>query len=453
MKQTVLIIDDEIGIRDSLSIILEMEGYEVECAESAYAGLRFIDEGKKYDFIICDIRMPEMDGIGFLGEVRNRDLGSILIMISAYGTVETSIEAIKRGAHDYISKPINGDELALRMRMGWEREKLRKENIFLRKELGKDIEFDEMVFVSEKMKSVVEFIKKVSQYKTTILITGESGTGKELVARAIHNGSSRKDRVFVAVNCAAIPESLLESELFGYVKGAFTDANSTKRGLFEEAHGGTLFLDEIGEFPHALQAKLLRVLEEKEIRRLGDTKTIKVDVRIIAATSRDLGQDAKSGSFREDLFYRLNVLPVQIPPLRDRREDIPHLVGYFIRRYNLKLNCRVKNVSDRAMSELLAYSWPGNVRELENIVERAMILTDLEVIDGIELGQKENTFGSNFQFDSLSLDEAYRKLEKDFIEKALFKSGGNRKKAAELLGVSLRSLFYKLKQYGYSEEE
>lgn len=451
MKQTVLIIDDETGIRESLSVILEMEGYEVECAESAHSGLRLIDEGKNYDFIVCDIRMPGVDGIGFLEEVRNRDLGSILIMISAYGTVETSIDAIKHGAHDYISKPINGDELTLRMRMAWEREKLRKENLFLRRELGKDVEVDKIVFVSEGMRRVVDFIKKVSEYKTTVLITGESGTGKELVARAIHNGSSRKDKPFVAVNCAAIPESLLESELFGYVKGAFTGANATRRGLFEEAHGGTLFLDEIGELHYALQAKLLRVLEEKEIRRLGNTKTIKVDVRIIAATCRDLAQDVKGG-FREDLFYRLNVLSIQIPPLRDRTEDIPHLAGCFIKKYNLKLNCRVKEVSNKVMSELLAYSWPGNVRELENIVERAMILTDSETIDGIELGLKEDVLGSDYKFDSLSLEEAYRKLEKDFIEKALLKSGGNRKKASEFLGVSLRSLFYKLKQHGYSEE-
>lgn len=449
----VLVIDDEIGVRESLSLILGMEGYDVVCGESASSGIRLIDDGGNYDFIICDIRMPGMDGIQFLGEIQNRDLSSIVIMISAYGTVDTSIEAIKSGADDYINKPINSEELVLRMRMAEERKRLRKENLYLRKELGKQKGFEAIVFVSGKVQEVVNFAKKISEYKTTVLITGESGTGKELIARAIHTSSPRKDKPFVAVNCAAIPESLLESELFGYAKGAFSGASNTKRGLFEEAHGGTLFLDEIGEFPNHLQSKLLRVLQEAEIRRLGDTKTIKVDVRIIAATSRDLGQDVIQGTFREDLFYRINILPVHIPPLRERKEDISVLVEHFIEKYNEKLGCYIKGVSPGVMSELHEYPWHGNVRELENIIERAMILTDSDFIHRIDLGLRGNDLEDSALSDSLSLNEAWHRLEKAYIEKALSQTGGNRTQAAKLLGLSRRALLYKLKQYGHSEEE
>ncbi|MGH7908374.1 MAG: sigma-54 dependent transcriptional regulator, partial [Thermodesulfobacteriota bacterium] len=381
------------------------------------------------------------------------DLGSIVIMISAYGTVETSIEAIKCGASDYVNKPINTDELFLRMRMAEERERLRRQNLLLRKGLGKDDGFEAIVFSSDKMGEVLDFAKRVSEYKTTVLITGESGTGKELIAHAIHARSPRKNGAFVAINCSAIPESLLESELFGYVKGAFSGASQSKRGLFEEANGGTLFLDEIGEFPIHLQSKLLRVLQEEEIRRLGDTKTIKVDVRIIAATSRDLNEDVKQGGFRGDLFYRLNVLPIHIPPLRERKEDISTLVDYFIKKYNEKLNRFVKGVSQQAMSELLQYPWYGNVRELENVVERAMILCDSNSIDRVNFNLKDKNIQGDACFDSLSLDKAWQKLEKAYIEKALLESGGNRTQAAKLLGLSRRSLLYKLSQYGYSEEE
>jgi two-component system response regulator AtoC len=451
----VLVVDDEEGLRESLSLILEMEGYKVECAESAYLGLKLIDEGGNYDFIICDVRMPGMDGIGFLREIQNRDIGSIVIMISAYGTVETSIEAIKYGADDYINKPINPDELILRMRMAEERRRLRRENLYLRKKLGSGKGFEEIVFASEKTKEVLDFAKRVSEYKTTVLITGESGTGKELIARAIHSSGPRRDRVFVAINCAAIPESLLESELFGYVKGAFSGANHPKRGLFEEAHGGTLFLDEIGEFPIHLQTKLLRILQDEEIRRLGDTKTVKVDVRIIAATSRDLSRDVKRGSFREDLFYRLNILHIHIPPLRERKDDIPCLVEYFIGKYNEKLNRSIKGVSPKVMSELLDYPWYGNVRELENVIERAIILSDSDLITRVDLGIRENATRETTPSDSLSLEEAWARLEKAYIEKALSQTGGNRTQAARLLGLSRRSLLYKLKRYGYqgSKEE
>ncbi len=444
---SVLVIDDEKGVRETLSFILKMEGYQVECTESAIAGLELIDQGKNYDFIICDIRMPGMDGIKFIKEAQNRDTGSILIMITAYGTLEDSIEAIKSGASEYISKPINTEELLLRMGMSKERERLRKENIYLKKELGKGNGFKEIVFVSDKMSDVIDFSKKASQFKTTVLITGETGTGKELVARAIHDSSPRNEGAFVALNCSAIPEALLESELFGYVKGAFSGAEQTKRGLFEEAHGGTLLLDEIGELPAPLQTRLLRVLQEEEIRRLGDTKTINVDVRIIAATSRDLDQDIKLGKFRNDLFYRINVLPIHIPPLRERTEDIKFLVEHFIKKFKERLNPKVEGVSQEVMSELLKYPWYGNIRELENVIERAVILTDSDVIQSVDLGTTHEKFERDILDDSVTLEEAWRRLEKAYIEKALSDAKGNRTKAAKLLGLSRRALLYKLKDY------
>jgi two-component system response regulator AtoC len=371
-------------------------------------------------------------------------------MITAYGTLETSVEAIKAGASEYISKPINTEELLLRMAMAKEREKLKKENLYLRKELGKDDGFEEILFESDKMGEVIALARKASQFKTTVLITGESGTGKELIARAIHRASQRKEEPFVAINCSAIPEQLLESELFGYVRGAFSGADKTKRGLFEEAHGGTLLLDEIGELPLQLQTKLLRVLQEEEIRRLGDTKTIKIDVRIIAATSSNLTKDIELGKFRNELFYRLNVLPIHIPPLRERKEDINCLVDHFIRKFRTELNPKIKGISDTVMSELLVYPWYGNVRELENVIERGVILTDSDIIEHLDLGAGKS---EDFRQDSISLGEAWQRLEKYYIKKALFEAKGNRTEAAKLLGLSRRSLHYKLKHHGQTEGE
>lgn len=451
--QSVLIIDDEIGIRETLSLILKMEGYEVDCAEGGRTALRMLDGGKYYDYIICDVKMPGMDGIQFLKEMQNRDSRSILIMITAYGTLETSIQAIKAGASEYISKPINTEELLLRMAMAKEREKLKKENVSLRKRLGKEDGFEEIFFKSDKMREVIDLGRKASQIKTTVLITGESGTGKELIAQAIHRASPRKAESFVAINCSAIPEQLLESELFGYVKGAFSGADRTKRGLFEEAHGGTLLLDEIGELPLQLQTKLLRVLQEEEIRRLGDTTNIKIDVRIIAATSRDLKQDIESGKFRSDLFYRLNVLPIHIPPLRERKEDIPHLVNYFIGKFKAKLNPRINGIGEDVMRRLLDYPWHGNVRELENVIERGVILTDSDIIQNLELGTSNDEGFKPIPKDSISLREAWQRLEKDYIEMALSEAKGNRTEAAKLLGMSRRSLHYKLRRHRSKNEE
>lgn len=446
--QKVLVIDDEKGIRDSLSMIFGLEGYEALSVDNARAALSLIDEGERYDFIICDIKLPGMGGMEFLGEIRERDLSPVIIMISAYGTVESSIEAIKNGADDYINKPINTDELILRMRMAEERLRLRQRTEYLEREAGGRGEFGDIIYVSSQIEEVIRLAEKASQYKTSVLITGESGTGKELIAKAIHNGSPRRNAPFIAVNCAAIPETLIESELFGYAKGAFSGADSAKRGLIEEARGGTLFLDEIGEFPLALQPKLLRVLQEGEMRRLGDTRLIKTDFKIIAATSRDLARDTGGGRFRSDLFYRLNVLPIHIPPLRERMDDVPPLVSYFIAIYNMRLNRRFTGVAPEAMSEIMSYEWPGNVRELENAVERAMILSDSEFIRKIDLGTAltKKSPDTRSLTETMSYEEARKSIEDSYIDKALAETRGNRTKAAKILGISRRSLLYKLKE-------
>jgi two-component system, NtrC family, response regulator AtoC len=448
-KQKILVVDDEKGIRESLTIILEMEGFEVKSAPDTDRALELVQQSKRFDFIICDIRLPGRNGIGFLKEIREMGVSSVVIMISAYGTIETSIEAIKTGADDYINKPINPEELILRMRMAKERKELQIENMNLKKELGFMGELKQIVYSSDVMKGVLELSMKAAQFKTTVLITGESGTGKELIAKTVHNNSKRKDSPFVAVNCAAIPETLMESELFGYVKGAFSGASTDKTGLIEEAAEGTLFLDEIGEIPLSLQPKLLRVLQEQEIRRLGDTKTKNVDLRVIAATSLDIVQAAKEGSFREDLFYRLNVFPIHIPPLRERKDEIPLLVSHFITKYNQKLSRSVKDVAPEVMAGMMQHEWSGNIRELENVIERAMILSDTDYIANIDLmnGDKKDNNKIDTWLSSLSFEEAKQKIERKYIERALTETGGNRTRAAKILGISRRSLIYKLKEY------
>ncbi len=448
----VLLIDDEEGIRESLSIMLQIEGYETVAFPDAVKALKLIDDGDYFDFIITDIKMPHMDGIQFLREVRKRELESIVIMITAYGNIETPVDAIKSGADDYIRKPVKTDELILRMKMAEEKNKLKIDNRALRLELGKAAGYEDIVSVSKSMKEIKDLALKAAQYNTTVLITGESGTGKELIAKCIHQNSKRNENAFVAVNCAAIPDTLLESELFGYTKGAFSGANESKIGLIENANDGTLFLDEIGDFPVHLQTKLLRVLQEQEIRRLGENKEKKVNVRVIAATNSDLEEDVKGGTFRSDLFYRLNVLPIHIPSLRARREDIPHLVDHFINNFNKKLGHNVKGLGKEASNKIMEYPWYGNVRELENIIERSMIMTDTDIIEEIDLPDVQNK--KNLPIDTwveeLSLDEAKGRIEKAYIEDALEKTNGNRTKAAELLGISRRNLLYKLKEY-YSE--
>ncbi len=371
----ILIIDDEESFRHMLSVILKREGFEVETASDGEEGLQKVMINT-YDQVLCDIRMPRMDGLDFLKEVQKAGIDTTLIMMSAYGTVDTALEAMKLGAYDYISKPFKPDEIILTLKKADERERLRKENERLRKEVKREYSFENIVSKNEKMQKIFEVVKKVAPYKSTILIMGESGTGKELVARALHYSSDRSQRPFIPVNCGAIPENLLESELFGHAKGAFTDAIRTKKGLFEEADGGTLFLDEIGELPLSLQVKLLRVLQDGEIRRVGEGKPIQIDVRIVAATAKDLIKEVNEGRFREDLFYRLNVFPIHLPPLRERKEDIPLLATHFIKKYSQDIGKYVTGIHPRALEVLINYRWFGNVRELENTIERAIVLAD-----------------------------------------------------------------------------
>jgi two-component system response regulator AtoC len=440
-----------------LSVILKKEWYDVETASNGEEGLQKIISSP-FDQILCDIRMPQMDGLEFLGEVQKIGVDATIIMMSAYGTVDIAIEAMKLGAYDYISKPFKPDEIILTLRKAEEREQLRKENKLLRKEVEKEYSFENIVSKNEKMQEIFEVIRKVASYKSTILITGDSGTGKELIARALHYHSDRSKNPFIPVNCGAIPENLLESELFGHAKGAFTDAIRTKKGLFEEADGGTLFLDEIGELPAQLQVKLLRVLQEGEIRRIGESKPIKIDVRIVSATVKDLIKEVNEGRFRDDLFYRLNVLPIHIPPLRERKEDIPLLINHFIKKYSQSMNKNVVGIDPKALETMMNYKWYGNVRELENTIERAIVLSDGENIELENLPPEIREFQEEVKLGPLvegeySIKKGSKMLETNLIKKALKKTKGNHTHAARLLEISHRALLYKIKEYGILENE
>ena len=450
----VLVVDDEENIRVVLKTLLRRQGYEVETASNGEEALTLVDSFGP-DFVLTDVRMPKMGGLDLLSTLRAKQSDATVIVMSAYGNVEASLEAIKSGAYDYVQKPFKNDEIVLLLRKAEEREALRRENRALREEIRKENKFEDLLAKSAPMQDIFRTVSKVADYKTTVLISGESGVGKELVARAIHARSSRAQRKFVAVNCGAIPETLLESELFGHKKGAFTDANADRRGLFEEADGGTLFLDEVGELPLALQVKLLRVLQDETIRRLGDSRDLKVDVRIVAATHRDLSAEVKASRFREDLYYRLNVLPIVVPPLRDRRDDIPVLMDHFVARNNVRLGTRLRGVEPEARRLLLEYSWPGNVRELENSIERAMVLAESEMITAQDLPERireaRDPIKMQLASGELSIKKTTRIIEEVLIRRALQKTRGNRTRAAQVLEISHRALLYKIKEYGLSE--
>jgi two-component system response regulator AtoC len=448
-----LVIDDEENMRHMLKILLEKSGYIVETASDGSEALNMVDQ-TLYDFILCDLKMPNLDGMEFFKSARDKLWATTVIMMSAYGTIDTAIEAMKQGAYDFISKPFKPDEVLVTLKKAEERESLKRENQWLKEHIRKiqeNYRFGKLVAKSKAMQAVFTLAGKVAQYDTTVLITGESGTGKELIARGIHYSGVRAKKPLIPVNCGGIPENLLESELFGYKKGAFTGADRNKKGLFEEADGGTLFLDEIGELPLALQVKLLRVLQESEIRPVGGSQTMRVNARIIAATSKNLQEEVKDGNFREDLFYRLNVLTIGLPSLRERVDDIPVLSQIFIDDFNQKLGKRIKGISPPAMSKLLNHRWPGNVRELENVIERAMVLAEGNVILPENLPQ-ELDVGDGCDkvddfFTGFSLKVAQKVFEKRLIAKALNETGGNRTKAARLLEISHPSLLSKMKSY------
>lgn len=450
-QKHILIIDDEENLRHMLSVMLSRQGYQADTARDGAEGLQRLRE-QAYDFILCDIRMPEMDGKTFLSRALETRVASPIIMMSAYGTVDIAVECMKMGAYDFISKPFKKDEIVMVLKKAEERERLKAENSRLREVAVGRSAFCDIISRNAAMEEIFAQIRKVSDLKTTVLILGESGTGKELVARAIHSKGNRAKKPFVAVNCGAIPENLLESELFGHVRGAFTDASVDKVGLFEQADGGTLFLDEIGEMPLSLQVKLLRVIQEEEIRRLGAASSRKVNVRVVSATSRDLEADAREGRFREDLYFRLNVFFIQLPPLRERIEDIPLLAEHFIAKCAADMERLQARIAPEAMRCLMAYAWPGNIRELENVIERGMILCEGNVISGQCLPSvvRDGMGGATHSppDENLSIKKAEDAIERDLIRKALAKTGGNRTQAAKILEISHRSPLYKLKEFG-----
>lgn len=450
----VLVVDDEENMRHMLSVLLKEEGYQVETAADGQEAISLL-KGSGFDFVLCDIRMPEMDGLTFLKAAELIEHAATVIMMSAFGSVDTALEAMKQGAYDFISKPFKTDEVVLVLKKAEERERLRRENIRLKRriaELEKTSAFKAMIGKSPAMQELFTLAEKVAAHPTTVLITGESGTGKELVAAGIHAQSKRANKPFIAVNCGSVPENLLESEFFGYKRGAFTGADRDKKGLFEEADTGTLFLDEIGELPLSMQVKLLRVLQEQEIRPVGSAQRKKINVRILAATARELDEEVRQGRFREDLFYRLNVIHLEVPPLRRRSTDIPLLCDYFLHKFTDSFNRpEIERMSHAAMQQLLAYSWPGNVRELENALERSVILAEGSCIEPENLPEHIRESHPKDVADFLagisSIKEGKRLVEERLIRQALEETRGNKSQAARMLEISYPSLLSKIKEF------
>ena len=445
----VLVVDDEENIRLVLRTMLRKHGYEVQVASS---GEEALERSETFgpDYVITDIRMGGMTGIDLAKALSEREGAPTIIVMSAYGSVDLALEAMKAGAYDYVSKPFKQDEVLLALRKAEEREALKRENLALKAELQEGARFAGMIGRSDEMRLVYRTIQKAAAFNTTVLIQGESGVGKELVARALHHHGPRADKPFVAVNCGAIPDALLESELFGHKRGAFTDASSDKVGLFEEAHKGTLFLDEIGELPLATQVKLLRVLQEGTLRRLGENADRKIDVRVVAATVRVLKDEVAAGGFREDLYYRLNVLPIVIPPLRQRKADLGLLIDHFIERTNQRLGTATRGMNPKALKLMLAYDWPGNVRELQNVLERAIVLADHDILGEDDLPERlrePDPVAAFLATGELSIKKTQRYIEETLIRKALEETGGNRTRASKLLELSHRALLYKIKDY------
>ena len=449
----ILVVDDELHVRKTLTIILERAGYTVESAVDGAEAIEMLSKSM-YDLVLCDLRMPRIDGMAVLHALEQTQSDTPLIMITAHGTIENAVSAMRQGAYDYITKLYNADELLIRVEKAIQQKHLINENKHLKSQLDQEYSISNIIGVSPPMKAVFNRVGKVADTESTVLITGESGTGKELIAKAIHYNSPRRDRPMIPINCGSIPAELLESELFGHAKGAFTGATGVKRGLFEVASGSTLFLDEIGELPLPLQVKLLRAIQEGEIRRVGDNHPIQVDLRIIAAANQYLEEAVERGEFREDLYYRLNVVSIHLPPLGQRREDIPLLARHFLGRYTEKHNRPIQMIAPDAIDALMNYDWPGNVRELQNAIEQAVVMCAGDVIQPADLPEKIHLAESKvrviipenrFDFKAI-LNEALEQTETQLINRALELTDGNRTKAAELLGISRRGLLYKLKE-------
>jgi len=455
----ILVVDDELSMREFLEILLQKEGHQIESAASGKEGLERI-ESEKFDLIICDIMMPRISGMEILKRARDLDKNAMVIMITAYASPENAVEAMKIGAYDYITKPFQVDEIKLVVNKALEKTQLMEENLRLRQEVESRYKFRNLVGASRPMQEVFDLIRKIAPTKANILVLGESGTGKELAAKAIHYNSDRGDKPMVTVNCGAIPSELLESELFGHLKGSFTGAYHDKRGLFETAHQGTIFLDEIGEMPLHIQVKLLRAIQEKTFKPVGGVKDKSVDVRVIAASNRDLQEAIKQGIFREDLYYRLNVIQIRMPPLRERMDDIPLLVEHFINRFSEEIGKEVSGISEKAMNILREHDWPGNIRELENTIERAISLAYSDTImpdnlpDKLVSEKSEPPLSSGFSIpeEGMEMEKYMEEMEKTLVLEALQRSGGVKKRAAELLGISFRSFRYRLEKLGIEKE-
>jgi two-component system response regulator PilR (NtrC family) len=449
----VLVVDDEQSMRELLGIMLRQVGYDVTLADGGEPAVQAL-KTDDFDLVITDLRMRKVDGLAVLRAAKDHSPRTVVLVVTAFASTETAVEAMKLGAYDYVTKPFKLDELRLTIANALERKRLQDENRELKRQLRREHGFEGFIGKSPRMLEVFETIRKTADSGSTVMITGESGTGKELVARAVHLESARRARPFVSVNCGAIPETLMESELFGHVKGAFTGAVASTEGLFAAADGGTLFLDEITEIPHSIQVKLLRVTQEREVRRVGDTRDVKVDVRLIAASNRDLSKAVADGVLREDLYYRLNVIPIHMPPLRERLEDIPLLVAHFVARVTKDVGKSVKGISPESLAILERYHWPGNIRELENIVERAIVLGSGDFLSPESLPaqlrapRNEQTVNVEIPPAGMDLEGTLTRIENGYIRLALERSGWLQVRAAELLGLSFRQFRYKLQKHG-----
>jgi len=448
MKKRILVVEDEEKLRRVIELQLTVAGFDVDKAANAEDALKIVDRA---DMVLTDLKLPNMDGLEFLGLIRRQNSVVPVVMMTAFGSVETAVGAMKAGATDFLLKPFSLDHLMQVVHKALEMRALRDENRQLKQELGRRYEFDNIIGRSPAMQEIFTTIERVGPTRATVLLTGESGVGKDLIARAIHFHSPRKDRPLVKINCTAIPENLMESELFGYEKGAFTGAQTTKPGKFEQADTGTVFLDEIGDVPAAIQVKLLRVLQEREFERLGSNTTRHIDVRLVAATNQDLRAALEQGTFREDLYYRLNVVPIDIPPLRERKQDIPFLANHFVKKLAVDTGSQVETITDAGMEKLLSYHWPGNVRELENIIERSLVMAAGKQLDAGDIKlesaprpRPQGSDGAPFLPAGLSLDE----YEQEIIREALRRAEGNKSQAARLLGLTRNALRYRLTQMG-----